>query len=146
MADLLDRGRALYAEYRHLVNYAIIGAGASFIDVALFAVLFNIFDFPALAAHSVSVPVSVVYSFTLNAFLNFGTTDRLLRRFVSFAVVAAIGFAFGAAVIWVVHDLLGINGNLAKLASLPVVFIVQYVLNTRTSFRPTEPALATASR
>jgi putative flippase GtrA len=125
----------LWRRHHHLVKYLLIGGSAVVIDLGLFLVLHHLADFGPLAAHSVSVPTSVVWSFLLNAFLNFRTTDRLGARFVSFATVAAIGFLVGAGVIELLHGRVALSADLAKVVSLPLVFAVQYLLNSRVSFR-----------
>lgn len=126
--------------YHHLIKYLLIGGSAAAIDLGLFLVMHHVVEFGPIASHAVSVPTSVVWSFLLNAFFNFRTTDRLFARFLSFAGVAVVGFLAGAAVIELVHGMAGLNADLAKLASLPIVFAVQYLLNSRISFRVTEVA------
>ena len=70
----------LWVRHRNLILYAFIGGSASALDLGLFSLLYLVLDWPALACHAVSVPVAVVYSFTLNATLNFRTTDEILAR------------------------------------------------------------------
>lgn len=119
----------------HLAKYFIIGGMASAIDVGVFILLYEFLDFSAIASHSVSIPLSALYSFTLNAFLNFKATDKLLLRLLSFSIVVFLGYLLGAFVIWIVESLLGFNGTIGKLVSLPLVFIFQYYLNAKISFR-----------
>lgn len=118
-----------------LFMYALIGGMASIIDVGLFVLLHELVKLPALVAHSVSIPVSAAYSFVGNAWFNFRTTDRLPGRAVSFAIVVTLGYALGALVItlFVSHTPLG--GTIGKLVSLPLVFLLQFVLNSQFSFR-----------
>lgn len=126
--------QARFERHRNLILYAGIGGTASALDLGLFTLLFLVFDWPALASHAVSVPVAVVYSFTLNATLNFRTTDQILARLTSFAVVSGVGFAVGAMVIWGLEGGVGVSGLVAKVVSLPLVFAVQYLLNSRVTF------------
>lgn len=127
------RVRALAFRYQHFLKYLIIGASASATDVLLFMFLFNGLHTDAIVAHSVSVPTSVLLSFTINARQNFRTTDRIALRLMSFAAVAAVGYFAGLAVIGF-FQAQGVSPNLGKLASLPVVFALQYVLNSRITF------------
>lgn len=120
----------------HFLKYLLIGGVACAIDIGLFLVLHNLAGLAPLAAHSISVPLSVLFSFSCNAALNFRTTDYLALRFVSFAAVAFVGYLTGALVLES-RGLLGIDANLAKALSLPLVFIVQYLLNSQISFRKT---------
>jgi putative flippase GtrA len=91
-----------------------------------------------LVAHSLSVSAAVLFSFTLNARHNFKTTDHTALRFVSFVIVCLIGFLVGYGIIMLVSAGMADpirGGNIGKLVSLPVVFILQYVLNSRITFR-----------
>ncbi len=124
----------LWIQQRNLILYAFIGGSAVVVDVGLFTLLHEVFDWRALAANAVSVPVSVVWSFALNATINFKTTDVILARLASFAVVSGIGFAASQGIIWTA-EIVDISGFVAKLVSLPVVFVLQYLLNTRLTFR-----------
>jgi putative flippase GtrA len=118
-----------------LFMYALIGGSASAIDVGIFVFMYEWLGSPALLAHSVSIPVSALFSFGLNAVFNFRKTDKLLARFLSFAVIVAMGYALGAGIIWSVEEWTTWGGTVGKLLSLPVVFVFQYFLNSRISFR-----------
>lgn len=133
-----ERMRQLFSTHQRLIKYFLIGSTASAIDVILFLILFNLVGTSALVAHSISVPVSVLFSFFTNARHNFKTTDHTALRLLSFVVVCTIGYVAGYAVIAAVVAA-GSTENIGKFASLPVVFVIQYVLNSRITFR-TSPA------
>lgn len=129
----------LWQRHEHLIKYFLIGGSASALDVILFMILFNLMGFSPLAAHSVSVPVSVLFSFLINARHNFRTSDHMALRLFSFAAVCLLGYVAGYGVIALVAGA-GLGENAGKIASLPVVFIIQYVLNSRITFRRARPA------
>lgn len=118
-----------------LVMYGLIGGTASAIDVGLFLVFHELLGTSALLAHSISIPVSAVFSFLCNAWFNFKKTDKLAQRAASFAVIVFLGYVLGAIIIWLVETYTGFNGTVGKFVSLPAVFIFQYFLNSRISFR-----------
>ncbi len=126
--------RALYERHQTLVKYFLIGCTASAIDVILFLLIFNVLGQTPLVAHSVSVPAAVLFSFVVNARHNFRTTDHVWLRLLSFALVCLVGYACGYAVIEAAMAV-GFGANVGKVLSLPVVFIVQYILNSRITFR-----------
>lgn len=126
--------RAIPGRYHHLVRYLLIGGMASAIDVLLFMGLYNLVGTSTLVAHSVSVPTSVLVSFFVNARHNFRTDDHMALRLLSFAVVCALGYLVGFGVIDAAADL-GLGANAGKILSLPVVFAVQFILNSRITFR-----------
>ena len=121
-------------QHEQALKYLIIGGAASAIDVLLFMLLFNFAGFTEWQSHSVSVPVSVLFSFLVNARHNFKTHDYMLLRLASFSIVCLIGFFAGYGVIEAARAA-GIDSNIGKIASLPVVFIIQFVLNSRITFR-----------
>ena len=115
--------------------YFLIGGVASAIDVGLFVLMYEWVGTSALVAHSISIPVSALYSFTCNAIFNFRTTDRILSRLLSFSVIVGLGYVLGALIIWLVVSYTGFGGTMGKLASLPAVFFFQFFLNSRISFK-----------
>ncbi|WP_081894688.1 GtrA family protein [Ruegeria halocynthiae] len=125
---------ALLKRHETLVKYFVIGCTASAIDVLLFLILYNSIGTSALVAHSISVPVSVLFSFFVNTRHNFKTNDYLGLRLASFVVVCGIGYVAGYGVIYAAQ-LVGLDANTGKILSLPFVFVVQYVLNSRITFR-----------
>lgn len=128
--SLLDRLKA----HQQLLKYLLIGGAASAIDVLLFMALYNFAGFTEWQSHSVSVPTSVLFSFLINARHNFKISDHMWLRLTSFSIVCLIGFFVGYGVIEAVGAA-GVDANIGKLASLPVVFVLQYVLNSRITFR-----------
>jgi putative flippase GtrA len=130
--------RARLARHQTLVRYGLIGGAAAIIDLGLFFVLFTLAGSSELLAHTVSVASAVVFSFTLNARHNFKTTDHTALRFMSFVLACFIGFLAGYGIILTVaggfEDAV-LGGNIGKLVSLPVVFVLQYILNSRITFR-----------
>jgi putative flippase GtrA len=124
---------ALAARYRTLVKYFVIGAAASAIDVLLFLFLYNLVGASPLLAHSISVPTAVLFSFFINARHNFKTTDHTALRLLSFVIVCTIGYGAGYGVIELCRAA-GLGANLGKVISLPVVFVLQYALNSRITF------------
>ena len=115
--------------------YLLIGGTASAIDVGVFIYLYEFIGLSAIASHSVSIPLSAIFSFTLNAVFNFKKTDLIILRFISFSVVVWLGYLLGALIIWIVDDVLLLGGTVGKIVSLPFVFFFQFYLNSKISFR-----------
>lgn len=146
---LVAKLMGLYHQHEQLLKYFFIGGMASAIDVVLYFILYN-FVFPdtvqfgplsmsdELAAQSISVPTAIVFSFVVNARHNFKTNDYALIRFISFCIVCLIGYLAGYWVILAVQQFFTneqLGGNIGKIVSLPVVFIIQYILNSKITFR-----------
>lgn len=118
-----------------MLAYLFIGGVAASIDLGTFVFLYELVGLTAVISHSVSVPVSAIFSFLCNAFFNFRKTDLLLFRSISFLSVVALGYLLGVAIIILVGDILQLGGTIGKLVSLPFVFLFQFYLNSKVSFR-----------
>ena len=92
------------AENRFLV-YLFIGAFASSLDIGIFIFLSEWIGIKPLICHSISVPISAIFSFSCNAYLNFKKTDFLLPRFFSFSTVIGSGYLLGLLIIFVIDNL-----------------------------------------
>lgn len=119
---------------RSLVLYAVIGLSGVTLDYLLFLLLFNVVGLHAQLANAVSTTVGIVNNFTLNSLLNFRKRDHLLLRFARFYSVGLAGIALTFVLLQVLSGLAGIDPNIVKAASLPIVLLCQYTLNRKWSF------------
>lgn len=119
---------------RSLVLYAVIGLSGVTLDYLLFLLLFNVVGLHAQLANAVSTTVGIVNNFTLNALLNFRKRDQLLLRFARFYSVGLAGIAVTFVLLQVLSGFAGIDPNIVKAASLPIVLLCQYTLNRKWSF------------
>jgi putative flippase GtrA len=79
--------------------------------------------------------VGIINNFLLNSYLNFRKSDGLLRRFVRFYTVGLLGLGLVAVLLVVFHSWLGVDANIVKVASLPIVAVLQFLVNKRWSFK-----------
>lgn len=119
---------------RSLVLYAVIGLSGVTLDYLLFLLLFNVAGLHEQIANAVSTTAGIVNNFTLNALLNFRTRDRLLVRFARFYAVGLTGIALTFVLLQVFSGFLGVDPNIVKAGSLPVVLLCQYTINRKWSF------------
>jgi putative flippase GtrA len=131
--------RAVTAHPQFLL-YLVIGGSATGIDVAVYAVLTAIADTSPLIANTISVGIAIVYSYLINAFLNFRVRDRLFLRLVSFVVVCVGGYFISTTMIWFLTDVWLLGPLISKVLTLPVVIVFQYCLNKRVTFGVARPA------
>ena len=117
------------------VTYLFIGGFAASIDVGIFIFLHEFINIKSLISHSVSVPISAIFSFSANAYLNFKKSDLLFYRFVSFSTVIGIGYLLGILIIFIIDNVLQLGGTIGKLVSLPFVVTLQFYLNSKITFR-----------
>ena len=117
------------------VTYLFIGGFAASIDVGIFIFLHELINIKSLISHSVSVPISAIFSFSANAYLNFKKSDLLFYRFVSFSIVIGIGYLLGILIIFFIDNVLQLGGTIGKLVSLPFVVTLQFYLNSKITFK-----------
>lgn len=151
MRQSKDRSSGLYGtlrdvmkRHRSLLLYGCIGGGAVLIDVGLFWLIDQTTAMNVALNNALSIFVAMVYSFLMNARFNFKTTDNLLPRFISFSGVTSVGFLISTVLIWLliaVH----VPSTIAKVLTLPAVFITQFLLNSRLTFRSAKEDIALES-
>ena len=135
--DLTDSQKKILlsiAENR-LLAYLFIGAFASSLDVGIFIFLSEWIGIKPLICHSISVPISAIFSFSCNAYLNFKKTDLLLSRFFSFSTIIGSGYLLGLLIIFVIDNVLQLGGTIGKLTSLPFVVALQFYFNSKITFK-----------
>lgn len=129
------RRDALLGRHAPFLLYAVIGVGALVVDVGIYWALAAAVGWHPLLANTISTLVACIVSFLANSFVNFKVTDRLLLRFLSFAVVAGIGYVASSIIIGVGVGILALDPLVAKAISLPVVLVLQFTLNSRVTFK-----------
>ena len=117
------------------VTYLFIGGFAASIDVSIFIFLHELIEIKSLISHSISVPISAIFSFSANAYFNFKKSDLLFYRFISFSIVIGIGYLLGILIIFVIDNVLQLGGTIGKLVSLPFVVTLQFYLNSKITFK-----------
>ncbi|GAB3701360.1 GtrA family protein [Saccharopolyspora tripterygii] len=119
---------------RELLLYTVIGGSGVLLDYLLFLVLFNYFGMHHQLANVLSTTAGITNNFVLNSLFNFRKTDRIVVRFLRFYAVGIAGIVLTFLLLAVFSTWIGIDANLVKLASLPVVLLFQYTINKRWSF------------
>lgn len=112
-------------------RYGAIGVTGVTIDTLLFVLLTRA-GMPPVPATLVSTTVGILNNYVLNAKLNFGTSLNLVhgRRFLT---VGLVGLVVSAASLQLLIAL-GVDEVVAKLVTVPVVVVSQFVVNKRWSF------------
>lgn len=91
-------------------------------------------------ANGLGYLAGTLISFTLNRIFTFGMRDRVLQRLMLFLAVAAVGFLASAALLWVLVGQADIDPRIAKLITLPMVVVLQFLLNRRITFNSASAA------
>jgi putative flippase GtrA len=85
-------------------------------------------------ANSLGYLAGTLVSFSLNRIFTFGMRDRVLRRLIMFLAVAGVGFTASALMLWWLVEWVNLDARIAKLMTLPMVVVLQFLLNRRITF------------
>ena len=112
-------------------RYALIGISGVTLDTVLFIVLTRAGVVPLLAT-TISTLAGIGNNYLLNAKFNFGTGVQRGSA-VRFFTVGLLGLVIAAVSLQLLIEL-GVSPVPAKLISLPLVIVGQFVANKRWSF------------
>ena len=119
---------------RQLLSYTLIGGSGVALDLVVFLLLHNTAGMDEQFANAISTTLGIASNFVLNARFTFERRDRLVVRFLRFYAVGLTGIALTNLLFLAFTDGLGIDANLIKAGSLPLVLALQFVLNRKWSF------------
>lgn len=127
--------KKLYAKFRNLILYGIIGCFTASLDFAVFTLLSKYAGIHYIVANCISVLVGITTSFILNRSINFKVKDKTGQRFAIFLAVGLFGLLLSNLILYVGIDVLHFDKLLVKLASIVLVVLIQYILNKFITFR-----------
>ncbi|MFD5631739.1 GtrA family protein [Streptomyces sp. NPDC127072] len=122
------------ATLRQLLRYSLIGGSGLALDLVVFLLLHNLAGMDEQFANAISTTLGIANNFVLNALFTFERRDRIVLRFLRFYAVGLTGIALTNLLFLVLTDALGIDANLVKVGSLPLVLALQFALNKKWSF------------
>lgn len=128
------RAPARSRDLRQLITYALVGGSGVLLDMCAFLLLYNTAGLHEQVANVISTSIGITNNFVLNALFTFDKRDRLLMRYLRFYAVGLTGIVLTFALLAVFSRGLGIDPNIVKAGSLPVVLAFQFALNRKWSF------------
>ncbi|WP_431965795.1 GtrA family protein [Actinacidiphila sp. bgisy160] len=121
-------------DLRQLIRYALVGGSGVALDLVSFLLLFNVLGLDEQVANVISTSLGITNNFVLNAIFTFDKRDRVFVRFLRFYAVGLTGIALTYVLFQIFTSWLGIDANVVKAGSLPLVLATQFVLNRKWSF------------
>lgn len=142
--------------FRQLIKYGIVGTIGFAIDLGIYYILVVKFEVnypfaPFISdllggnmsvkmlnidtSYIIGSAVAIVNNFILNSYFTFKVTDKKLKRFASFAGIAAIGLVIGTMLITFFIGVLGMDEMLAKIIATIIVALIQFVVNKFVTFK-----------
>jgi len=127
--------KELYHQFRELILYGIIGGFCAGLDFGIYTLLG--LWIPYLWANIISVHCGIFCSFFLNRQYNFKVKDKPAQRFTIFYLVGLSGLGLSELLIFILGSKFGWNYLVAKLLTVIVVALYQFVLNKLITFKQT---------
>lgn len=115
-----------------LGRYVVIGATTTLIDLALFYVLCEVLGVDSTISNIVSLGTSVLYAYVTNKVFVFRTRNKgreLLKEFLKFLGSRAGTMLLELGGVFVLNEILGLDGFASKLAVQIIVFVANYLLS-----------------
>ena len=125
----------LLIKYRTLLLYGIIGSFCAGLDFIIFYALTSYLHLFYLIANMLSVIIGISFSFILNRNINFRVKDNTVKRYSIFFAVGISGLLLSSLLLTALIELMKFNGIIAKLCSIVIVVILQYIANKNITFR-----------
>ncbi|MGI5831842.1 MAG: GtrA family protein [Thermoguttaceae bacterium] len=116
-----------------LFRYGLIGVTGATLDAVLFYLLTRA-GVHYQVANLLSVSCGIINNFFLNAFFNFKTKNRLVRRFCCFYLIGMFGWGISALLLYLFIEIWGLPPLTSKLVIIFIVTVVQFTLNKTFTF------------
>ena len=129
----------LLAKYREIILYLICGVLTTVVNYLVYFPLFNLLRFSASISNVIAWVVGVAVAFLTNKPLVFRSYDWSietvwpeLTKFVGCRIASGV---LETAIIFIVADLLQVNGNWVKIVTSFLVVVANYVASKYFVFR-----------
>jgi putative flippase GtrA len=140
----------LYSKYRNFVLYGIIGLISAGLDFVIYTSLIQMGVVYLLSniigihlsniivihlSNIIGIHCGIFCSFILNRYYNFKVKDNVFYRFLSFYAVGLLGLLVSSGLLWLLVTKIAWNEIHAKLITIIVVAIFQFIVNKFITFR-----------
>ena len=125
----------IYAKFRNLILYGIIGCCTATIDFLIFKGLTQGTGIHYIVANVISCSTGILLSFMLNRKYNFKVTDHTMWRMIIFFSVGVFGMFLSSVILHFCINIMQWGKLISKLVSIVIVVFIQFLLNKYISFR-----------
>lgn len=123
---------------KKIILYGIIGGFSALLDYITFYFFSTILNIQYIISNLISINVGNLTSFTLNRNFNYKTYDKKYERLLKFYIVSGVGILISTVLLYIFVTKLYYKKNIVKIATIPIVALVQFVLNTIFTFKKNE--------
>ena len=135
---LLDRLFYLAYRYRTFWRFSIVGATNTVVDIGALYFLTRLVGMSEVSANLISVEIAIIWSFIWNNLWTFSernVSDPLWKKFLVFQFVSLGGYFLNQISFLIFFKIFNIFDLFAKVLTVPITLVFNYVLNSRWTFR-----------
>lgn len=118
-----------------IFKYGIVGILGLVVDMGVFYLMDKKLGINYAVSNVTSSSLAVLHNFILNSYFTFKVTDKKVKRFISFYLIALIGMAISTGMLAVFIDGLQIDSMISKLITVFIVAMGQFFFNKKITFR-----------
>lgn len=123
--------RPMFRRFERFFRFAGVGAIATAIHYTTLVLLVEFAHLPAVAATCAGYSLGAVFGYVANHYFTFGGRAEHGMATVRYVTMLALGFALNAAVVWLLHDVLGLWYVAAQVVSTGFGLFVNYAIASR---------------
>ena len=129
----------LIEKYWDIVSYLFFGVGTTIVNYLIYIPCYNFFGMSATVSNMIAWVVAVAFAYLTNKPFVFKSHDwsakTVLPELTKFVGCRVGSGLLETAIIFVTVDLLGLNGNLIKVATSVLVVVLNYIGSKLVVFR-----------
>lgn len=142
--------------FRQLIKYGMVGVVGLAIDMGVYYLLvrklsihypfssfisnmlggnMSVGMLDILISNIISSTLAIMNNFILNSYFTFKVTDKKLKRFASFAGIAAIGMVISSMLLTLFIGVMKIDDLISKVLAIFIVAAIQFGINKFFTFK-----------
>jgi len=127
----------IWKTWGKFIKFGIVGASGVIVNYGAYYLLSRLFDSGLVLSSFIAIELSIISNFILNNYWTFKNHSGrgLIYKAASFQGISFIGLVMQIAALYVMVNALGIYDLIAYPVAIVVVFLFNYILNTRVTWK-----------
>ena len=131
--------KKIFTKYKELILYAIFGGGATLINIVSFYILYNKISMYLMPANVLAWLFAFIFAFITNKLWVFESKDwkskTAVKEILEFLFAGLATLAIDSLFMWLLIDVIHVNGILSKVIVNIIVIAVNYFASKFWIFR-----------
>jgi putative flippase GtrA/VanZ family protein len=127
---------------RETISYVIFGGFTTIVNMVVYGLFFNTIGLHNLISNAIAWVASVLFAYVVNKIFVFrsrtNSVYQAAREFALFVGARLFSFGVDEAGMWILVDMLNLNGGLSKIAVNVIVLIMNYFFSKLIVFKKTD--------